>query len=87
VNSTRRGYSLRNLRRTYKWLMSEFGVAFLYVRPDRLPQLKRVQVGWRQVKAHTSHFLPFDPLGPVIGEWQLGTDTASLPRSTVTWTT
>ena len=24
---------------TYKWLMGEFGVAFLYVRPDRLEQL------------------------------------------------
>jgi len=27
---------------TYKWLMGEFGMAFLYVRSDRLPQLKRV---------------------------------------------
>jgi selenocysteine lyase/cysteine desulfurase len=71
---------------TYKWLMGEFGVAFLYVRPDRLPQLKRSQVGWRQVKAHTSHFLPFDPPGPVIGEWQLGTDTASVFEvSTPNW--
>src|SRR5882757_9684616 len=71
---------------TYKWLMGEFGTAFLYVRPDRLPQLKRVQVGWRQVKAHTSHFLPFDPPGPVIGEWQLGTDTASVFEvSTPSW--
>jgi selenocysteine lyase/cysteine desulfurase len=69
---------------TYKWLMGEFGMAFLYVRPDRLLQLKRVQVGWRQFKAHTSHFLPFDPPGPVIGEWQLGADTGSLFEVSVT---
>jgi selenocysteine lyase/cysteine desulfurase len=35
---------------TYKWLMGDFGVAFLYVRPDRLDRLKRVDVGWRQVR-------------------------------------
>ena len=71
---------------TYKWLMGEFGMAFLYVRADRLPQLKRSQVGWRQIKAHTNHFLPFDPPGPVIGEWQLGMDTASVFEvSTPNW--
>jgi len=71
---------------TYKWLMGEFGVAFLYVRSDRLAQLKRVQVGWRQIKALTKHFLPFDPPGSVGGEWELGTDTASLFEvSTPNW--
>jgi len=71
---------------TYKWLMGEFGVALLYVRADRLSQLRRVQVGWRQIKAYTKHFLPFDPPGPVIGDWQLGTDTASVFEvSTANW--
>src|ERR1019366_6797387 len=28
----------------YKWLMAEFGTAFLYVRPDRLSELKRTAV-------------------------------------------
>jgi selenocysteine lyase/cysteine desulfurase len=71
---------------TYKWLMGDFGVAFLYVRPDRLAQLERVQVGWRPIKAYTSHFLPFDPPGPLAGEWELGTDTASVFEvSTANW--
>jgi selenocysteine lyase/cysteine desulfurase len=71
---------------TYKWLMGDFGVAFLYVRTDRLTQLKRVQVGWRQVKSLTKHFLPFDPPGPVGGEWELGTDAAGLFEvSTPNW--
>jgi selenocysteine lyase/cysteine desulfurase len=71
---------------TYKWLMGEFGMAFLYVRPDRLQRLKRVQLGWRGIKKQTKHFLPFDPPGPPIGDWELGTDTASLFEvSTPNW--
>src|SRR5882757_5900178 len=62
----------------YKWLMGEFGAAFLYVRPDRLQQLKRVQVGWRAITKYSRHFLPFDPPGPLGGEWELGSDTARL---------
>jgi selenocysteine lyase/cysteine desulfurase len=60
----------------YKWLMGEFGVAFLYVRPDRLRELKRVQLGWRAITAYTPHFLPFDSPGPIAGDYRLGTDTA-----------
>ena len=71
---------------SYKWLMGEFGVAFLYVRPDRLAQLKRVQVGWRGMTGYKSHFLPFDPPGPAAGEYELGTDTARLFEvSTPNW--
>ena len=60
----------------YKWLMGEFGVAFLYVRPDRLRELKRVQLGWRGITAYTPHFLPFDSPGPIAGDYALGADTA-----------
>jgi len=63
---------------SYKWLMGEFGVAFLYVRPDRLRDLKRVQLGWRGITAYTHHFLPFDSPGPIAGDYVLGTDTARL---------
>jgi selenocysteine lyase/cysteine desulfurase len=63
---------------TYKFLMGDFGLAFLYVRADRLQSLERVQVGWRQVRNKTSHVLPFEPAGPPLGSWTLGTDTAGL---------
>jgi selenocysteine lyase/cysteine desulfurase len=63
---------------SYKWLMGEFGVAFLYVRPDRLRELQRVQLGWRAITAYTHHFLPFDSPGPLAGDYQLGTDTARI---------
>ncbi|CAN5594560.1 N/A [soil metagenome] len=62
---------------TYKWLMGDFGVAFLYVRPDRLEQLLRVQFGWRSFSSESHHMLPFDPPGPAIGDWTLGMTTAS----------
>jgi selenocysteine lyase/cysteine desulfurase len=62
---------------TYKWLMGEFGVAFLYVRPDRLDQLHRVQYGWRSFQGESHHVFPFDEPGPAIGTWKLGATTAS----------
>ena len=71
---------------TYKWLMGEFGTAFLYVRPDRLPQLKRVQVGWRQILNYKPHFRPIDSPDPLAGDYELGTATARLFEvSTPNW--
>jgi selenocysteine lyase/cysteine desulfurase len=71
---------------TYKWLMGEFGTAFLYVRPDRLPEMKRVQVGWRQIKNYKQHFGPLSSPDPVAGEYELGSDTARIFEvSTPNW--
>ncbi len=46
---------------TYKWLMGDFGVGFLYVRRDRLEQLRQSQYGYRQLTRFGSNFLPFEP--------------------------
>lgn len=71
---------------TYKWLMGDFGTAFLYVRPDRLKDLKRTAVGWRQAVKEQSHAYPFDPPGPAIGDWTMGTGTAAtFEVSTPAW--
>lgn len=48
---------------TYKWLMGDFGIGFLYVRKDRLPMMKRSIIGYRQMNNFISHVLPFDPPG------------------------
>jgi len=70
----------------YKWLMGDFGAAFLYVRPDRLAELKRVQIGWRQVRHQVTHVFPFDEPGSALGEWTLGADTAAkFEVSTPAW--
>ena len=71
---------------TYKWLMGDFGTAFLYVRPDRLKDLKRTYVGWRQVTNEVSHVYPFDPPGPTIGDWTMRSGTAAtFEVSTPSW--
>jgi selenocysteine lyase/cysteine desulfurase len=70
----------------YKWLMGEFGAAFLYVRADRLADLRRTQLGWRGMTSYQSHVLPSDPPGPPIGDWTLGSSTANIFEvSTANW--
>ena len=58
---------------TYKWLMGDFGVAFLYVNPARVASLRRVELGWRGLASYTPHFLPHDTPGSPGGEWTLET--------------
>ncbi|HLK29366.1 MAG TPA: aminotransferase class V-fold PLP-dependent enzyme [Puia sp.] len=48
---------------TYKWLMGDFGIGFLYAKKELLPQIKRTFFGYRQMKDFVSHVLPFDPPG------------------------
>jgi selenocysteine lyase/cysteine desulfurase len=62
----------------YKWLMGEFGAAFLYVRADRLKALRRTQLGWRGLSRYQSHVMPGDPPGPAVGDWSLRDDTAGV---------
>lgn len=71
---------------TYKWLMGDFGTAFLYVKAAVLPRLRRVQFGWRGLADYQSHVLPGDPPGPPIGEWKLtGTTAGMFEVSTPSW--
>jgi selenocysteine lyase/cysteine desulfurase len=71
---------------SYKWLMGDFGAAFLYVRSDCLGELKRVQVGWRQVRNQVTHVFPYDTVGSALGEWNLGSNAASIFEvSTPAW--
>jgi len=68
---------------SYKWLMGEFGLGFLYVRRDVQPKLKRTNYGYYGMSEFQSHIYPFDPPGDTIvdyafmdnatGEFALGT--------------
>lgn len=51
---------------TYKWLMGDFGMGFLYIRKDVFPQVKRTLLGFRQMKDLETHFLPFDSTGSAL---------------------
>ena len=52
-----------------------FGVGFLYIRNDRLDQLKRSQYGYRQLADYTFHAFPFDLPGKELFESQAKEDT------------
>lgn len=70
---------------SYKWLMGDFGTAFLYVRPDRLPDLKRVQIGWRQINNESPDTFPLGP-SPGTEGWALGSTAAGIFEvSTPAW--
>jgi len=70
----------------YKWLMGDFGTAFLYVRPDRLKALHRTVVGWRQIATYQSRLYPFDPPGAPGVDYGLRDDAVGLFEvSTPSW--
>jgi selenocysteine lyase/cysteine desulfurase len=57
---------------SYKWLMGDFGVGFLYVKEDHLDRVvRRTQYGFRQLEAFETHFLPGDPPGGGPISWKV----------------
>ena len=54
---------------SYKWLMGDFGLGFLYVRKDRLPELRRFQAGYYGISSFTSHVYPLDPSGEAVADY------------------
>lgn len=63
---------------SFKWLMGDFGLGFLYIREGLLDTaLRRTQYGYYQAKSLDSHFLPNDQPGDEPFTWQLGADASS----------
>lgn len=54
---------------SYKWLMGDFGLGFLYVRKDLLPSLKRTNYGYYGIDRFESHIYPFDPPGDRVADY------------------
>jgi selenocysteine lyase/cysteine desulfurase len=47
---------------SFKWLMGDFGLGFLYAKEDLLePVIARSQIGYYQLSSMSGHFPPFDP--------------------------
>lgn len=46
---------------SYKWLMGDFGLGFLYVRADLHDRLRRTRYGYYQLDRFEPHVYPFDP--------------------------
>ncbi|MGF7156356.1 aminotransferase class V-fold PLP-dependent enzyme [Novosphingobium gossypii] len=53
---------------SYKWLMGDFGLGFLYARADLREKLKRTHFGYYQLAGFAPHVYPFDPPGESIAD-------------------
>lgn len=59
---------------SYKWLMGEFGLGFLYVRKDLLPKLPRTNYGYYGIDDFQPHVYPLDPPGATIADYRFRSD-------------
>src|SRR5215467_8319016 len=60
---------------TFKWLMGDFGLGFLYVKEELLDRvLRQTQYGYYQAAAMQAHFLPGDDPAPTPYSWRLHND-------------
>ena len=48
---------------SFKWLMADFGLGFLYARDDLLDRIRRPQIGYYQAADMTGHEPPYDNVG------------------------
>lgn len=53
---------------SYKWLMGDFGLGFLYARADLREKLKRTHFGYYQLAGFAPHVYPFDAPGKSIAD-------------------
>ncbi|HVM43035.1 MAG TPA: aminotransferase class V-fold PLP-dependent enzyme [Gemmatimonadales bacterium] len=61
---------------TFKWLMGDFGLGFLYVRQELLDTvIRRTEIGYAQADTDM-HYLPTDPPAPTPVTWTLHADAA-----------
>ncbi len=74
----------------HKWLMSDMGLGFLYVREDLLDRsIKRVFFGSRQLKSFQNHIFPYDETPDGTATWDVGNGTGAyfevgtIPHATV----
>ncbi|MBP6514308.1 MAG: aminotransferase class V-fold PLP-dependent enzyme [Steroidobacteraceae bacterium] len=63
---------------SYKWLMGDFGIGFLYVRKDVQPKLKRSNYGYYGISEFTSHIYPLDPPGTSAADFAFSKDAQGL---------
>jgi len=61
---------------SYKWLMGDMGLGFLYVKEELIERLRRPQYGYRQLSEMTYHVFPYDPEGARLFDWKQKSDAA-----------
>lgn len=72
---------------SYKWLMGDFGLGFLYVRKEVLPKIKRPWWGYHQIGRFQSHVFPYDAPGESVADYAARPDaTGVFAMGTTSWT-
>lgn len=73
---------------SYKWLMGDFGLAFLYVRREIQEKLQRPWWGYHQVGGRfVTHVFPFDPPGERTADYGYAQGAAGkFAMGTTSWT-
>jgi selenocysteine lyase/cysteine desulfurase len=62
---------------SFKWLMADFGLGFLFVKEGLLDKvISRTQYGYFEAKTLDSHFLPGDSPNPAVYTWELENDAS-----------
>lgn len=61
---------------SYKWLMGDFGLGFLYVNQRLIPRLRRMVYGYRQLDSFDYHAFPGDAPGAYPASWSQHEDAA-----------
>jgi selenocysteine lyase/cysteine desulfurase len=72
---------------SYKWLMGDFGLGFLYVRREVQDKIKRPWWGYHQLASFRTHVFPFDEPGPGVASYAASPDAAGrFAMGTTSWT-
>jgi selenocysteine lyase/cysteine desulfurase len=61
---------------SYKWLMGDFGLGFLYVRRGVMGELKRTNFGYYGISEFATHMYPFDAPGATMVDYTFSDDAA-----------
>lgn len=72
---------------SYKWLMGDFGLGFLYVRREVQEKVRRPWWGYHQLASFRTHVFPFDEPGPGVASYSSAPGTAGrFAMGTTSWT-
>lgn len=63
---------------TYKWLMADFGLGFLYVKREHWDRFERTQWGYYGLEQFKTHAYPFDAPGAAIAEYSAAPNATGL---------
>jgi selenocysteine lyase/cysteine desulfurase len=63
---------------SYKWLMGDFGLGFIYARKDVQPKLSRTNYGYYGIGKFEPHIYPLDPPGNDVADYAFDNNATGL---------